>query len=249
MLAAVFAVAVVPVATMPVAQAQVCGPAAVSVGDYRQYEGTVSGTTVFTFTVVVAPQAGCSATGSVQYATEHLSTAPGDFTPVSGTLTWSGNPETKVVAVAVTPDSAPEPEEGFQVRVFDAAGLLVVKDRGRGQIVDDDLPAVQTTIDGGKICWSADGLCVFDVYGNCTAQQDITLRFRTVQTRAGKLGYVPVTDGVVVIRAGTSRGQGVVRLLPKAPTEPDETLVVEIYSPSAGTVAVSRGTFTIRAKR
>ncbi|MCP2269054.1 Calx-beta domain-containing protein [Actinokineospora diospyrosa] len=246
--------AVAVAVALPVIPAQTwsttaCGPAAVSVGDYRQYEGTGSGTTPFSFTVTVTTAPGCTATGSVAYATEHISTGPADITATSGTLTWTDSTDAKLVVVGVVRDGTPEPEEAFSLRLHTPQNLVITRDRGRGQIIDDDLPPVETGLDGGKICWRYESSAVeVGVHTNTPARAPITVHYRTVHTGSNPPGYYPVKDGIITIPTGSTRGTATIRLKTE-PNLPDEQFYVEIFSPSAGTLGLSRVPITVKSKR
>ncbi|SES49199.1 Calx-beta domain-containing protein [Actinokineospora terrae] len=253
MRALLLAAAAVAVA-LPVVPAQTwstaaCGPAAVSVGDYRQYEGTGGpGTTGFAFAVTVATDPGCTATGSVNYVTEHITTTPSDIVAASGTLTWTDSTTATAVVVGVVRDSAPEPEEAFALRLYGAQNLVITRDRGRGQIIDDDLPPVETSLDGGKICWRYEGTAEVGVHTSTPARAPITLHYRTIHIGNNPPGYYPVKDGLITIPTGSTRGTATIRLKPDQ-SLPDDQFYVEIFSPSAGTLGLSKVPVTVKSKR
>ncbi|GLW95140.1 Calx-beta domain-containing protein [Actinokineospora globicatena] len=252
MRALLLAAAAVAVA-LPVVPAQTwttaaCGPATVSAGDYRQYEGTGPGTTAFTFLVTVSTAPGCTATGSVNYVTEHVSTTPADLVAASGTLTWTDSTTAAAVVVGVVRDSAPEPEEAFSLRLSGAQNLVIAKDRGRGQIIDDDLPPVETSLDGGKICWRYEGSVDLGVHTSTPARAPITLHYRTIHTGTNPPGYYPVKDGLITIPVGATRGTATIRLKTDQ-SLPDDQFYVEIFSPSAGTLGLTKVPVTVKTKR
>ncbi|WP_146108110.1 Calx-beta domain-containing protein [Actinokineospora auranticolor] len=251
MRAMVLAAAVV-VAALPVVPAYAsgsgCAPASVAVGDYRQYEGTGAGTTTFSFSVSVTAPPGCAASGSVDYTTDPGTATPGvDYTPTSGTLTWNGTTDTKTVSVTIARDAAPEYEETFAVRLHSPQGLVIADNLGVGQIIDDDRPPLDTSLDGGKICWRSQGTAEIGLHTSAPARAPITIHYRTIQVGDGKPGYYPVRDGVVTIPVGETRGVAKVRLFTDEQL-PDEQFVLEIFNPSAGTIGLSKVPVTVRSR-
>ncbi|GLZ41814.1 Calx-beta domain-containing protein [Actinokineospora sp. NBRC 105648] len=246
LLAAAVLAAALPVAPAVVGSATACGPAEVSVGDYRQYEGTGSGTTGFAFTVSVAVATGCAATGSVDYVTEHVTTAPADLVPATGTLHWTASTAAQQVVVGVVRDAAAEPEEAFTLRLANPQNLVIAREKGRGQVVDDDLPPVETSLDGGKICWRSQGVVELGVHTSTPARAPITVHYRTIQQGPNKPGYYPVRDGIITIPTGSTKGVATVRLITD-PTLPDEQFLVEIFNPSAGTLGLSKVPVTVKS--
>ncbi|WP_063710772.1 Calx-beta domain-containing protein [Actinokineospora enzanensis] len=239
--------AALPVLPAPAALTSGCAPAGVAVDDYRQYEGTGAGTTTFTFAVTVAPAPGCTAVGSVDYVTDPGSAIGTDFVATAGTLTWNGSNATQQVSVTIVRDAVAEPEEFFNVRLVNPHNLVPLRDKARGQIVDDDLPPIETSVDGGKICWRQQGVAEVGVHTNVPAREPITVHYRTIPIGDGKPGYYPVRDGVVTIPVGSTKGVAPVRLITD-PSLPDEQFVVEIFSPSAGTLGATKALVTVRSR-
>lgn len=128
--------------------------ATLSIGDVSQNEGD-SGTSSFVFSVTLS--AAVDTAVALDYATadDTATTADGDYTPVSGALSFSGAAgETQTVAVDVHGDATVEPDETFHVDLSNvsAAGrdVTLADGRGTGTILNDDgitalayLPVVQ----------------------------------------------------------------------------------------------------------
>jgi hypothetical protein len=86
-------------------------------------------------------------TVTVAYATaDAYATAPGDYLPVSGTLTFTPGTTTQTVSVPVVGDTTPERLGFFYLRLSNAAGAVIRDGEGRGGILDSD-PAIVITID------------------------------------------------------------------------------------------------------
>lgn len=259
MRSAVFAAVVLVAGVEPVPSAEAvtegCAPASVSVADRTLYEGTPSVTdpnpayTTFDFTVSISAAAGCLPTGSVSYKTEDGSpgaTSPSDYLATSGKLTWNGDASSRTISVQVIKDSVPEPNEPFLLRLYDPTGVNLADDLAAGGILDDDGavgPKLEVSTDGGKICWRA---CEVPVHLNTPAKAPVTVYYRTLPLGEGELAYVPVKDATLTIQPGQSVGNAVVKLLPPKPGQGESKFLLEIFSPSAGTLGNARTEVTIK---
>jgi hypothetical protein len=254
MRSAVLAAVVLLLGPVPVAEAEAvphgCAPASVSVADRTLYEGTPAGTgpayTTFAFTVSVSPVAGCGAAGSVSYKTEDGSpgaTGPADYVPAYGQLSWNGDANPRTVSVQVLKDAVPEPNEPFLLRLYDPVGLDLADDLAAGGVLDDDGaggPPVVVSTDGGKICWR---VCAVGVHLGTPAKAPVTVHYRTLPAGPGEPAYVPVKDASLTIPTGASGGDAVVKLLE---TQSESKFVLELFSPSAGTLGNARTEVTIK---
>jgi hypothetical protein len=109
-----------------------CGGVSFSVNDRAGDEGTT-----FTFTVTKAGTTSSSC--SISYASaNNTAVAPGDYTAVSGTLTFAGNETTKTVSVTVNQNGInAEPTETFHLNLSAATGGATISDsQGVGTIYD-----------------------------------------------------------------------------------------------------------------
>jgi hypothetical protein len=108
----------------------------VSINDVSVLEGD-TGTTPATFTVTLA--APRSSTSSVNYTTSNgTATAPADYVPASGTVTFAPGETSKQVTVLVKGDFIDEPNETFFVDLSSPTGLVIDDGHGVGTIIDDD---------------------------------------------------------------------------------------------------------------
>ena len=107
-----------------------------SITDVSMTEGN-SGTKNFNFTVSLSPAS--SQTVMVNYGTANNSAiAPGDYTPVSGTLTFTVGQTSKTVFVPVKGDATYEPNEEFWVLLSGATSATISDNKGVGTIRNDD---------------------------------------------------------------------------------------------------------------
>ena len=101
----------------------------------------------FLFTVTLSQAMATSV--SVKYATANgTATAgkTGDYTAVSGTLTFNPGETSKTISVAVRNDTIVEPDETFYVNLSSASGAAIAVARGTGTIVNDDGLAAQIKV-------------------------------------------------------------------------------------------------------
>jgi hypothetical protein len=112
----------------------------ISISNASVLEGT-GGTTPLSFDVRLDRKLGSDVT--VDYAsTDDTATDPGDYTAVSGTLTWpAGTDGVQSVSVDVQGDSADEPDETFTITLSnETGGATIARATATGIILDDDLP-------------------------------------------------------------------------------------------------------------
>lgn len=102
------------------------------------------GSGTFAFTVSLSVASGSRVT--VRYATANgtaVSGKNGDYTSVSGTLTFNPGETTKTVAVPVQNDRLVERDETFFVDLSRASGAVIAVARGTGTILNDDVAAAR----------------------------------------------------------------------------------------------------------
>jgi uncharacterized repeat protein (TIGR01451 family) len=109
-----------------------------SVNDVSVTEGN-SGTTPANFIVTLSPATTQTVTVSVATANE-TATAGSDYAALTATtLTFGPGETSKTVVVAVTGDTASEPNETFAVNLSNpSANVIIGKGQGRGTILNDD---------------------------------------------------------------------------------------------------------------
>src|SRR6266436_5479988 len=110
----------------------------ISIDDVSQAEGN-SGTTAFNFTVSLSAASG--KTVSANYTTvDNTALAGSDYQPVSGVVTFSPGQTSKQVTVLVNGDTQVEPNETFQVTLYNLFNASVGKAIGVGTVLNDDSP-------------------------------------------------------------------------------------------------------------
>jgi azurin len=206
---------------------------------YEVTEGTATAT-------VTATRSGGSASGAtVQYrvAPGSPGTATGggvDYTLATGTVTFGAGDTAKTFTVAVVNDTLVEPDETVNLELFNPSGGLVIGTQATTTLTihDNDAPtfafgaAVYTVAEGaaarvGVVRANGLGSAVtvgYQVQGASTATgggQDYTLANGTLTFAAG------ITDRTITIPT-----------VADALLESNETIVLKLVNPSAGTVGV-----------
>ena len=107
----------------------------ITIGSVSVDEGN-SGTVDATFPVTLSAPA--TTTVTVGYATaDDSATAPGDYIPASGTITWAPGESSKSVTIDVVGDTFPEPNETFKVNLANPVNAAIAVGSGTGTIADD----------------------------------------------------------------------------------------------------------------
>jgi hypothetical protein len=108
------------------------------IGNVNVSEGD-SGTTPALFAVSLSAVSGQTVT--VNYATANgTATAPADYQPASGTLTFLPGVTTQTITVQVVGDIVPEADETFSVALSAPTNATLGSATGTGTILDDDEP-------------------------------------------------------------------------------------------------------------
>jgi len=162
---------------------------AISISDVSLAEGD-AGTTNFQFLVSLS---GPSATPiSVDFTTNPVDATEGtDYADATGTVNFPALSTSQPIDVSVTGETAPEPDETFNVLLSSPSGATIADDTGIGTIQNDDvaltadLDTVKTAVGGGPFL----------------VGQNVTFNIAVSNAGPGTATNVTVTD---VIPAGTT---------------------------------------------
>ena len=113
-----------------------------------------AGSTPATFTVTLSPASGQSV--SVNYASANGSAGSGDYTAVSGTLSFTPGQTTRTIMVPVTGDNLVEVNETFNVNLSSPTNANLGTVTGTGTINNDDSAGI-TLIQSGGTTSAAEG--------------------------------------------------------------------------------------------
>ena len=108
---------------------------------------------------MVSLSAASAQTVTVGYATaDGTATAPADYSPASGTLTFSPGQTSKTIQVRVYGDRTAEADETFFVNLSNASGATIGDGQGVGTILNDDgSPGGRSASAGQPKGWSGRG--------------------------------------------------------------------------------------------
>lgn len=217
-------------------------PPELSLNNVSQAEGN-SGVTAFNFTVSLSYTS--SQTVTVNYATVNgTATAPLDYLPATGTLTFLPGVITRTVTVNVNGDLNYEPDETFTVNLSNPANATIAPSQGTGTILNDDgRPPLSVSNVSRQEGNSGLTPFVFTVTLDQPTGVDTNLVYATEDgtATAADNDYQPVTGGTATIPAGQTSTTITVQVNGDTTIEKDETFslnVTEQPFPTSATAAV-----------
>ena len=205
-----------------------------SIADHTVAEGN-SGTTNAVFTVTLS--APSSTTVTVDYATQDGSaSAPSDYIPASGTLTFSPLVTSRTLTVPVNGDTTVETNETFSVILSNPVNAVVADGTAQGIIENDDLPTL--TIDDIRVVEGNAGTtdAVFAVTLSAPSSSTITVDYQTLDGSATSASdYQPSVD-TLTFAPGVTVEQITIAVNGDALAEPDETFFVHLTNAANATI-------------
>jgi hypothetical protein len=173
-----------------------------SLNNVARMNGT-SGTTAFTFTAALSAASINPVT--VQYATADgtATVADNDYTPVSGTLTFSPGQTQQTITVLVNGDAVAEPNETFSVNLSSPTNAVLGTSQGTGTIEDgyigpdsfDPNNTMATAANLGKV--------------NSISRTGLTL---DTPTNVDYFRFVAASKGTFAVSATPAQGSGTLGL-------------------------------------
>ncbi len=191
------------------------------------------------FTVSLDEPSGREAT--VKYRTVAGTATPGDdYTAASGTLTFSAGTTSQTVEVQSTADAVLESTEQFTVLLSAPVNALLDDSTGVGAISDATQRALRVSdavaTEGGVLRFEVN----FDGAGEVTANEPVTVRYRTVAGTAAPGDDYAAAAGTATIATGQSSAVVTVATVHDSLDEANERLSLEISDPTGAVVAVDR---------
>jgi hypothetical protein len=215
-----------------------------SINDASVTEGN-SGSVSAVFTVTLSFASANTVT--VQFATANgTATAPGDYIPTQGTLSFPPGSTTRTITVPVNGDVLDEPNEIFFVNLTKAKFATILDRQGQGTIIDDDVtPSLainDVTVAEGN---AGSANAVFTVSLSSASGQTVSVNFATQNgTATAGIDYVAQT-GTLTFPPGTTLQQVTVAVFGDLLAEGNETFFVNLSAPSNATIADGQGQGTI----
>ena len=218
-------------------------PPTVSIDHVTADEGSASGAV---FTVSLSAVSGKPIT--VDYATaDGTAMAAADYAAAGGTLTFAPGETEQTVAVPVVGDVLDEFDEDFFVNLSQASNAVIVRARGQGTILDDDLPPAiaigDVTLDPEGDSGAGD--VVFAVTLSAASGKTVTVDYATSDGSAVQGDDYEATAGTLTFLAGETQRTILVSVKGDTLNEPDENFFVDLSNPLNAPLADDRGEGTI----
>jgi hypothetical protein len=214
----------------------------------NQTEGN-SGSKAFTFTVTRTGNT--TATNTVNWVVTGTGTNPanaadfvGGVLP-SGTVTFAANSTSQVISVSVNGDTTVEPNETFNVNLFNPNnGAALSTATATGTITNDDLPSINLSPNGQTV---VEGLTnpqnlSYTVSLSSSSTQTINVQYSTANGTALAGSDYTATTGTLTFNPGVTSQTISIPILNDAINEANETFTLKLTSP---TNAILGGTATV----
>ena len=223
-----------------------------SIADASVTEGDAGETPSLEFIVSLSAVSGRQVTVGYADATSGTATSGTDYTAItSGTLTFAAGVTRDTIAVTVTGDDANEPDETVVVTLSSPSNATFTGGAttltGTGTITNDDgvprLSISSPTVAEG----SGSSSLEFVVTLNEASGQQVTVDYADAGSGTATSGddYTEITAGTLTLAAGVTSDTLAVTVLADALDEDDETVIVELSSPSNAAISTASGTGTI----
>jgi hypothetical protein len=233
-------------------------PVSIFIGDVSITEGDAA-TTDAAFNLLLSNASPQPVT--VNYATaDATAVAPGDYTPVAGTLTFNPGETSKTVHVAVSGDLQDEPSETFFVNFTQPTGATLARTQGVGLIVNDDnTPTLQFSAASFSVN-EGDSRATITVQRTVNLGQQVTVGYMTVDDPAAvrcddtvnnhsaayaRCDYATTID-TLTFAPGEIQKTFSVPIIDDAHVEGNETMQLRLFNPVGGILGnQSTATLTI----
>ena len=215
-------------------------PPSVSIADASGLEDSVGN---LSFDVTLGAESGKEIT--LDYATaDDTATMGSDYDHTAGNLTFAPGELEKTVEVAVKPDDVHEPDETFKVTLQDLRNVTAGDTAAFGTIQNDD---AQLSI-ADAAASEADGELEFLVKadGLVKTGQTVTVTYETADGTATAGSDYTSDSGTLTFTSIDTEETITVTVIDDTVDEPDETLAVNLSSPTNATIGDASAEGTIR---
>ncbi len=198
-----------------------------------------------TFTVTLSAASGKTVT--VDYATaDGTATSPADYTPTSGTLTFTPGQTSKTIDVPIVGDLLNEASETYTLTLSNPVNATVPTATRTGTITDNDpLPSIVindvSVAEGNVGTTNAD----FTVTLSAPSGRNVTVNYATANSTAVQPGDYTTTSGTLTFLPGQVTKTVSVPVVGDVLDEIDETFFVNLTVPTNSTIADNQGIGTI----
>jgi hypothetical protein len=180
----------------------------------------------------------------VDYATvDGTATAPGDYTPATGTLTFAPGETNKQVSVSSVQDVLDEDNETFTLNLSNPVQGAIADGQGLGTILDNDaLPSLRVT-DASRPEGGA--ALTFNVTLSAPSGREVRVDFATLDGTAKAPGDYTAQSGTLTFAPGETSKQVTVSSVQDALDEANETFTLRLSNPLQASIADANGRGTI----
>jgi hypothetical protein len=217
----------------------------VSAGAAVVDEGSTGQTTDAVFTVSLTNPSAAAVTVDYQVADGTALAADGDYTPVTGTLTFAPGETSKTVAVPVRGDAKHEPDETFTLALSNASGATQGAD-GTGTIRNDDAVPVLHITDRTVAEGNAGSTpMTFTVTLSNPSSQAVTVDVATANGTAAAPGDYAAVATTLTFAPGETSKDVTVAVVGDQVYEGDEQFTANLSNPTNATVGTAQATGAI----
>lgn len=216
-----------------------------SVNDVAILEGN-SGTTNASFTVSLSNPS--SEVITVDYATIDDSATTGDldYTATTGTLTFNPGETSKPITVPVRGDSKIENNESFVLNLSNPTRATLLDAQGLGTLINDDGVAAIAIDDVSRLEGdSGSSFLSFTVSLDNPSSQTVTVNYATVDETATAGSDYTAQSGTLTFNPGETTQTLTIPILGDLLDEANETVLVNLTSPTQAILADSQGRGTL----
>ncbi len=211
-----------------------------------------SGSSSLEFVVTLNPASGQQVTVDyAETATGRTATPGVDYTALaSGTLTIAAGVTRDTLAVSVTADALDEANETVVVELSNAVNAMISTATGTGTINDDDDEPTLSIADASVAEGATGATASLEFIVSLSAASGKVVTVVYAETATGRTAtpgtdYTAITGGTLTLAAGVTRDTIAVTVRGDALDEENETVVVELSSPTNATISTASGTGTI----
>ncbi len=203
-----------------------------------------SGSTVVAVPVYLSAQT--SRNVSVDYSTVGFTATSGvDFTPVSGTLNFAAGETVRNIDVSIIGDTRDEFTDDFGIALSNAVNATVIVAPIIFILDDDPLASISITdimVNEGN---SGTAGAVFNVTLSAASGKPVTVQFNTANGTATSGSDYSATSGLISFTPGQTSKTITVQVTGDTTSEPNETFLVNLFSPAFSTLNKAQGIATI----
>ena len=228
------------------------GAPTLSISSPSVMEGAPGTTDTLRFAVSLSAASGQQVTVNyAEIATGRTATPGVDYTALaSGMLTFAASETRDTLKVAVIGDALNEPNETVVVKLNSPTNATIATATGTGTINDDD-GAPTLSISSPSVMEGAPGTTDtlrFVVSLSAASGQQVTVNYAEIatgRTATPGVDYTALASGMLTFAASETRDTLKVAVIGDALNEPNETVIVQLSSPTNATIATATGTGTI----